>query len=68
VIASALAYSAAHSALLPLVTMAIWGGDVLKQFAVPMIAGTIVGTYSSIYVVSSLVVSWKAAKEPKKSK
>lgn len=49
--------------LLPLITMALFGGPVLRQFAVPMIFGCLVGTYSSIYVVSSLVVIWKEARQ-----
>jgi preprotein translocase SecF subunit len=49
--------------LLPLITMALVGGPVLRQFAVPMIFGALIGTYSSIYVVSSLLVTWKTSKE-----
>lgn len=45
--------------LLPLISMALFGGPVLNTFAVPMIFGIAIGTFSSIYVVSALIVDWK---------
>lgn len=48
---------------LPLITMAIFGGEVLNTFAVPMIFGVVIGTFSSIYVVSALIVDWKSRVE-----
>lgn len=48
---------------LPLITMAIYGGSVLNAFAVPMIFGVVIGTFSSIYVVSALIVDWKSRVE-----
>lgn len=42
--------------LLTVVAMAIWGGQVLHHFAVALIIGIVVGTYSSIYVASALAV------------
>jgi len=35
------------------------GGEVLNTFALTLIIGIIVGTYSSIYVASAIVVIWK---------
>ncbi len=49
--------------ILPLVTMALFGGEVLKSFALPMIFGIVIGTFSSIYVVSALIVDWKSRVE-----
>lgn len=40
--------------LLTAVAMAVWGGDVIRNFAVALIIGIVVGTYSSIYVASAL--------------
>ena len=42
--------------LLTVVAMAIWGGGVIHNFALALIIGIVVGTYSSIYVASSLAV------------
>ena len=44
-----------------LVVLAIFflGGEVLNTFALTLIIGIIVGTYSSIYVASPIVVIWK---------
>jgi preprotein translocase subunit SecF len=42
--------------LLTVLAMAIWGGQVLHNFAVALIIGIVVGTYSSIYVASALAV------------
>jgi preprotein translocase subunit SecF len=40
--------------LLACISMAIWGGEVLRNFALALIVGIVVGTYSSIYVASAL--------------
>ena len=41
-------------------TLYLIGGDVLKGFSLAMILGVIVGTYSSIFVASPIVVEWEA--------
>jgi len=41
----------------------ILGGPVLFNFAFVMTIGTIVGTYSSIFIVASLVLDWKLRKK-----
>lgn len=33
--------------------MAVWGGEILRNFAMALIIGIVVGTYSSIYVASA---------------
>jgi preprotein translocase subunit SecF len=43
--------------LLALGALLIWGGHVLRGFTSAMILGVIVGTYSSIYVSSSLLIT-----------
>ena len=43
--------------LLVLVVLYFFGGETLKSFALALIIGIIVGTYSSIYVASNLVLA-----------
>ena len=51
--------------LLALFTLLIFGGHVLRGFTAAMILGIFVGTYSSIYVSSSLLISLGLRPEPK---
>lgn len=44
------------TAALVLVTIVLFGGPVLEAFALTMLIGFIVGTYSSIYIASSFVL------------
>jgi len=37
----------------------IFGGEVLRGFAFTMVIGIVVGTYSSIYIASPIVVFWQ---------
>lgn len=53
------------STLLAVISLAIFGGEVIKGFAIVMIAGIIIGTYSSIGIASSLVYAIKTRKETK---
>jgi preprotein translocase SecF subunit len=39
----------------------VWGGDVLHDFSFAMLLGVIVGTYSSIFVASPLLMFWRGA-------
>ncbi|MFH2036638.1 MAG: protein translocase subunit SecF [Candidatus Zixiibacteriota bacterium] len=48
------------STLLVVITLYIFGGEVLKDFSLAMILGVIIGTYSSIFVASPIVVEWEA--------
>ncbi len=41
-------------------TLYLIGGDVLKGFSLALILGVIIGTYSSIFVASPIVVEWEA--------
>jgi preprotein translocase subunit SecF len=51
--------------LLALVALLIFGGHVLRGFTAAMILGVIVGTYSSIYVSSSLLITLGLRADPK---
>lgn len=44
--------------LLPVIAMFIFGGEVISNFAFAFLVGICVGTYSSIYIASSLLVEW----------
>lgn len=48
--------------LLPLCFM---GGDTLQDFAVTLLLGIVVGTYSSIFVASPILVEWDLMSKPK---
>ncbi len=45
--------------MLVLVALFIWGGDIINGFALTMIIGVAVGTYSSIYVASPILLAWE---------
>jgi preprotein translocase subunit SecF len=49
--------------LIVLVALFFFGGAIIHDFAFTMIVGIFVGTYSSIYVASPLLLAWR---EPKK--
>ncbi|RPI78878.1 MAG: protein translocase subunit SecF [Desulfobacteraceae bacterium] len=36
-----------------------WGGDVINDFAFAMLIGSIVGTYSTIYIASPIILIWE---------
>jgi preprotein translocase subunit SecF len=55
------------TSLLVAVTLFIFGGEVLHDFALALILGIIIGTYSSIFVASPIVIEWEA-KSPKRFK
>ncbi len=54
--------------MLPLLALLFIGGPVLRDFSIALLIGIVVGTFSSIYVVGSLVTWWKmrARSSPRK--
>jgi len=46
--------------VLVLIPLALFGGDVLHDFSIALLMGVIVGTYSSIFVASPILVVWHA--------
>lgn len=70
------------TAFLTVLSLFLFGGEVLNGFAFTLVVGIVVGTYSSIAVASPMVVSWqeysqrdrrggapaRAAREPGKTK
>lgn len=58
------------STLLPLLSLLIFGGPVLRDFSLILLVGILVGTYSSIYIVAPLVVyyeEWTQKNKARKS-
>ncbi|MEN0041639.1 MAG: protein translocase subunit SecD, partial [Pseudomonadota bacterium] len=45
--------------LLALVSLYIWGGEVLRNFTFAMIFGILIGTYSSIFIAAPILILFK---------
>jgi preprotein translocase subunit SecF len=54
--------------LIALTAMAIWGGDVMRGFAIAIIIGVVLGTYSSVFVAKNivLIIGLDRSDKPKK--
>ena len=50
--------------LLTSVALFFFGGEVIHEFALAMILGVIIGTYSSVFVASPIVLLWSGKKKP----
>jgi preprotein translocase subunit SecF len=44
--------------VLVLIPLVLFGGEVLHDFSIALLMGVIVGTYSSVFVASPLLVVW----------
>ena len=53
---------------LTLLPLCVIGGDALKDFAFTLLLGVVVGTYSSIFVASPILVEWNNLAKPKAQK
>ncbi len=51
--------------LLVILAIFLFGGVVLRDFALALLLGVIVGTYSSVFVASPIVYLWHKGKTPK---
>jgi SecD/SecF fusion protein len=49
--------------LLTVLSLYLFGGEVINPFAFVLLVGVIVGTYSSIFIASPIVVDWMRGKE-----
>lgn len=45
--------------ILVLIPLAVWGGDVLHDFSIALLLGVVVGSYSSVFVASPILVVWQ---------
>ena len=52
--------------LVVVVVLFIFGGEVIHQFAFALIVGIFVGTYSSIFVASPIVLEWRLRSEARR--
>jgi preprotein translocase SecF subunit len=50
--------------LLPIITILIFGGDTLKDFAFALLLGVFLGAYSSVFLASPILAIWKE-REPR---
>lgn len=47
------------SVILVLLSLIFFGGQVIKEFALLLLIGTIAGTYSTLFIVPAIVVAWE---------
>jgi preprotein translocase subunit SecF len=55
----------AGTALLSVIALYLFGGEVLRGFAFTMIVGIITGTYSSVFIAAAIVLIWQGRKPMK---
>lgn len=53
--------------VLSLIALLVFGGEVIRDFALTMTLGIVIGTFSSIFIASPVLVEWNLWR-PKKSK
>lgn len=44
---------------MPVLILYLFGGAILKSFAFALLIGVVVGTYSSVFIVSPIIIAWK---------
>ena len=54
--------------LVVVVILYFFGGSVIHNFAFALVVGVLIGTYSSIFVASPIVVDWELRSQEKKSR
>lgn len=54
--------------LIVVLTLFLFGGEIIKPFAFALIVGVLIGTYSSIFIASPLVLEWQLNAEKKKGR
>ena len=47
------------TAALPILSLMLFGGETLQDFAFALLVGTISGTYSSVFIASQVLTHWK---------
>ncbi len=58
----------AGTTLLVVLFLFFMGGEVIHDFAYALIVGIVIGTYSSIFIASAIVVDWKHLVEDRRAK
>jgi preprotein translocase subunit SecF len=54
--------------LFVVLSLAIFGGAVIRDFAITLLIGVVVGTYSSLFIASPVLVEWQNYKAARSSK
>lgn len=54
--------------LLVVTILYFFGGEVIKDFAFALIVGVLIGTYSSIFIASPILVEWQKRREVKRGR
>ena len=54
--------------MIVVLSLVLFGGEVIKDFAITLLIGVIVGTYSSIYIASPVLVEWQLRRAAKGKK
>jgi preprotein translocase subunit SecF len=49
--------------LLALLALVVFGGPVIRDFTIAMIWGVLIGTYSTVYVASPMILHLRLARE-----
>ena len=52
--------------LIVVTTLFIYGGQVIHNFTFALLVGVVVGTYSSVFIASPILVEWEAKRQAKK--
>jgi preprotein translocase subunit SecF len=55
------------TAFLTILALVLFGGEVLKSFSWALLIGVVVGTYSTIYIASPVMLWWEAWKAKKRT-
>lgn len=58
----------AGTTLLVVLFLYFMGGEVIRDFAYALIVGIVIGTYSSIFIASAIVVDWKRLIEDRRAR
>ena len=59
-------FNTSLTTFIAVLTLYIFSGEVLQPFAFGMLVGVIVGTYSSLYIASPIVITWLKSSENRK--
>ncbi len=54
--------------MIVVLTLYFFGGEVIHSFAFALIVGVVIGTYSSIFIASPIVIEWEKQRELKKGR
>lgn len=59
-------FNTSFTTFIAVLTLYIFSGEVLQPFAFGMLVGVVVGTYSSLYIASPIVITWLKSSENRK--